>query len=110
MTTRARLVVDGARQLVCFRCPGCREEHRIRVRVSDGSRPQWAWNGSLERPTLVPSVDHRTNPRGHHHYQPDEPSSVCHFFLTSGRLQFLADSTHALAGQTVELPVISPSV
>jgi hypothetical protein len=31
-------------------------------------------------------------------------SSVCHYFLTNGMLQYLRDSTHALAGQTVALP------
>jgi hypothetical protein len=30
--------------------------------------------------------------------------SVCHSFVTDGRIQFLGDCTHALAGQTVDLP------
>jgi hypothetical protein len=30
--------------------------------------------------------------------------SVCHSFVTDGRIQFLGDCTHALANQTVELP------
>lgn len=29
--------------------------------------------------------------------------TVCHLFLTNGKLQFLADCQHALAGQTVEM-------
>lgn len=29
---------------------------------------------------------------------------VCHSFVTDGRIQFLGDCTHALAGQTVDLP------
>jgi hypothetical protein len=32
----------------------------------------------------------------------------CHSFVTDGRIQFLSDSTHALAGQTVDLPEIQP--
>ena len=32
--------------------------------------------------------------------------SVCHSFVTDGRIQFLADSNHALAGQTVDLPEV----
>ena len=28
----------------------------------------------------------------------------CHSFVRSGRIEFLSDSTHALAGQTVDLP------
>jgi len=30
--------------------------------------------------------------------------SVCHSYVTDGRIQFLADCTHALAGLTVDLP------
>jgi hypothetical protein len=30
--------------------------------------------------------------------------NVCHSFVTDGRIQFLTDSNHALAGQTVDLP------
>ena len=29
--------------------------------------------------------------------------SVCHSFVTDGKIQFLGDCTHELAGQTVEL-------
>ena len=29
---------------------------------------------------------------------------ACHSFVTDGRIQFLTDSTHTLAGQTVPLP------
>lgn len=29
---------------------------------------------------------------------------VCHSFVTDGRIQFLSDCTHSLAGQTVDLP------
>jgi hypothetical protein len=29
---------------------------------------------------------------------------VCHSFVTDGRIQFLNDCTHPLAGQTVDIP------
>ena len=29
---------------------------------------------------------------------------VCHSFVTDGRIQFLGDCTHKLAGQTVNIP------
>jgi len=35
---------------------------------------------------------------------PDGIPSVCHSFVTDGRIQFLTDCTHALAGQTVDIP------
>ena len=31
---------------------------------------------------------------------------TCHSFVTDGRIQFLADCTHPLAGQTVDLPEV----
>ena len=72
-----------------FWCPGCETHHSYDVR-EDGGRPNWRFNGDMERPTFTPSL----------HY----PDRVCHLFLTDGRIQFLGDCTHKLAGQTVDLP------
>lgn len=84
--------VDG-QTLVHFWCPGCDGAHQI----VDGT---WSWNGDLERPTFSPSVLVRFDVR-----PPNEHlSTVCHSFVTEGRIQFLGDSTHELAGQTVDLP------
>lgn len=101
-----------------FWCPGCNTTHVVSV----GGGESWQWNGDAERPTFTPSVLVRS---GHHSgryngqgcwcsYNADkiargeEPSGfkceVCHSFITDGRIQFLGDCTHALAGQTVELP------
>jgi hypothetical protein len=33
---------------------------------------------------------------------------VCHSFVTDGRIQFLDDSTHELAGETADLPEWAP--
>ena len=54
----------------------------------------WQFNGDVERPTFTPSVLERYG-----------DSEVNHYFVTDGRIQFLADCTHELAGQTVDLPV-----
>ena len=34
----------------------------------------------------------------------DSMETVCHSFVNNGRIQFLLDCTHHLAGQTVNLP------
>jgi len=81
-----------------FRCPGCDTWHTVRVQAPHN----WTWNGDLERPTLSPSVF--VNAPGNPHRHPTEPS--CHSFVTDGRIQFLGDCTHALAGQTVDLPEV----
>lgn len=74
-----------------FYCPGCKENHAY---MNDG---RWTFNGNLEQPTFQPSLLYT---RGHH---PDPPD-VCHIFMTDGKIQYLSDCTHELAGQTVEVP------
>jgi hypothetical protein len=100
---------------VIFWCPGCQQAHRITY----GNGAPWTWNKSVDKPTFSPSVLIRS---GHYAYDeprdkcwctynaehPESPSSfscqVCHSFVTDGRIQFLGDCTHAMAGQTVDLP------
>lgn len=83
-----------------FWCPGCDGAHMIRVAQANGSG--WGYNGDPERPTFTPSVLVTYN--GSDAGEGDAPPAVCHSFVTDGRIQFLGDCTHALAGQTVELP------
>lgn len=77
-----------------FHCPGCGSGHRVRAK---GPRPCWEWNGSMDQPTFRPSLLIRWgSPKEH----------VCHSFITEGRIEFLSDSTHELAGRTVEIPEV----
>lgn len=80
-----------------FWCPGCDEAHGIPV---DGSRG-WIWNGSLDAPTVSPSIviGRKTWVNGY-----EERLVKCHSFVREGRIEFLGDCTHHLAGQTVDLP------
>lgn len=102
-----------------FDCPGCGEPHIVNITGTNA----WSFNGDHERPTLSPSVLVRN---GHYCNTPpvpgncacdfqerfpdeepwDWPCSICHSYVRDGRIQFLPDSTHALAGQTVDLPEI----
>jgi hypothetical protein len=66
----------------------------------DGT-PNWTWNGSIDAPTLQPSIltkwqagDGNGNPG---------PDIVCHSFVNDGMVEFLSDCTHNLAGQSLEL-------
>lgn len=59
------------------------------------TRPSWAWNGSVDLPTLSPSLlSAGSDVSGDH---------LCHSFIRAGRVQFLSDCSHSLAGQTVDL-------
>ncbi len=88
-------------------CPACNKAHGLHVGL-DG----WTFNDDLERPTFTPSLKATyRHPTGYSNDNPaplgyDGPYSdeVCHSFITDGRIQFLTDSTHSLAGQTVDLP------
>lgn len=51
----------------------------------------WTWNGDTEKPTLRPSV----LTTGH--------NFRCHSWINDGKVQFLNDCSHSLAGQTVDL-------
>lgn len=101
---------------VMFWCPGCREMHGISVNSGVPGR-DWGYNGNPDAPTFTPSVLVRS---GHHvpghegpecwcnwpdkAELPDLQCRICHSFVTDGQIQFLTDSTHELAGQTVPLP------
>jgi len=92
---RVKHVVDGAgaHYGYWFNCPGCGDPHVIPTLPNERG---WAFMGDEETPTFEPSIlVHETSvtPR-------------CHSFVRAGRIEFLSDSTHALAGQTVDLPEI----
>lgn len=90
---RARKVCN----MVYFDCPGCECSHGVSVEPTERPRPIWDWNKSLESPTFRPSVLVTM-------YCGDTVRAICHSFVTDGKIAFLTDSTHELAGQTVELP------
>ncbi len=60
--------------------------------------PNWTWNGSIESPTLKPSI----LSRGLGGPNWDEPF-VSHIWLNDGQCQFLSDCTHDLAGKVLPL-------
>ena len=104
--------------MVLFRCPGCGNAHQVRVDAGFG--PAWGFNGDGDRPTFTPSI----LVRGGHYIHGQTPGNCycdfqeryperepiagkcfcCHSFVTDGKIQFLSDCTHELAGQTVDLP------
>lgn len=90
--SKARLAMGNT---LIWHCPGCGGGHGVPVRSVEG----WGWNESLDNPTLTPSIltyAHETSP-------PFRPQPRCHCFVRDGKIQFLDDCGHALAGQTVEM-------
>lgn len=97
-----------------FDCPGCQMSHVVYTDDYLGSYPaRWSWNGDAERPTFSPSIlvlySRWEPPASQENPNPGqqiEVEHVCHSFVTDGRIQYLSDCTHELAGKTVELPDI----
>lgn len=98
---RAKHVTNekGVHYGVRFECPGCKEAHVVPTLPHMRG---WVSNDDYERPTLSPSIlVHQT--------KRDDGTIViprCHSFVRDGRIEFLGDCDHALAGQTVDLPEI----
>jgi len=103
MSVLSKVLRQPASGCLSFWCPGCGVSHSIRHGAGPG--PRWGWNGDVERPTFTPSVLVRTGRAVDPDFVPMEgdPPEVCHTFVTDGKIQFLGDCTHALAGQTVPL-------
>lgn len=114
---QAEKVTKGTDGTVLFWCPGCEEPHGINTDSSQ-AKPCWEWNDSLTLPTFTPSILVRSvrpieNGKPVHpfrykgSYPPPEgvvDPFICHSYVKDGRIEFLADCSHALAGQTVDLP------
>lgn len=92
---------DGSLYGYRFECPGCAEPHVIPIKPHPKG---WDFTGDEERPTFAPSILVYPSKKWEDGRAVDSPR--CHSFVRDGRIEFLSDSTHALAGQTVDLPEI----
>ena len=75
-----------------FFCPGCECAHFFNTKT-------WSWNGSMDKPTISPSILMMGGIR-----EDTKGEDRCHSFVRDGRIQFLSDCSHKLAGQTVDIP------
>lgn len=92
-----RIIKTPSRGAFAIWCPACKEEHPF-------DKKRWEFNGDFDKPTFSPSMLIRIGPMPEDH--PDAGKiHVCHSFVKEGNIQYLGDCTHAMAGQTIELPV-----
>lgn len=117
MSALSKVLRQAEGGILYFHCPGCSQVHQVPTGAGPG--PRWGYNGDAEKPTFTPSILVRSG-----HFIPEHRGTecyctwdkkdqadfadlkcgVCHSYVTDGRIQFLSDCTHALAGQTVDLP------
>ena len=84
--------LDGADGVVFF-CPACKQPHQIML----AGPTHWTAEGTPDHPTFWPSVKV---------FRPGLlEDETCHSFVTLGRIAYQADSTHAMAGTTVDIPL-----
>lgn len=85
-----------------FHCLGCDDTHQIRLHPNG-----WGWNGDKVKPTFTPSVKvtYPANPKASDDFKEWRTERICHSFVTNGKIQYLDDCAHALAGQTIDLPI-----
>jgi hypothetical protein len=109
-----------------YYCPGCKQAHNVNTAVPAGSNnPAWTFDGDPQSPTFTPSVlvtwsepkninDPQAMERdlalakarrdaGEQNIKLPSVNKVCHHYVTLGRIQYLLDSTHELAGHTVDM-------
>lgn len=114
MSEVAKRWIGDGKEGLHFHCPGCDESHSITYSPSG-----WTWNGDLVKPTISPSILSRSGhyaagfkagdecwctwEKRHPGDSPDFNCAVCHSFVRDGKIEFLGDCTHKLAGQTIDL-------
>jgi len=88
-----------------FWCEGCQKKHA--VWTNKNSNPRWNFNQNLDCPTFTPSllvkgIKYEKDIEGKP-IQGTERDAICHLFITDGKIQYLGDSHHHLAGKTIEM-------
>jgi hypothetical protein len=89
--------------MLIFYCEGCEQCHGVNNR--------WTFNEDFIHPTFSPSilvrgtipVTDNESERIMNGEKIEPKKFVCHSFVENGKIRFLDDCTHKLAGQTVEL-------
>ena len=102
MPKLSEVVDEGGRKNYYFDCPGCKERHSvITCPIGSDDVGCWQFNGDVEAPTVRPGIMSRIPASD------DSEASICHVFVTDGRLYFWHDCTHELRGLSIEMEEIN---
>lgn len=99
ITTRGQTIEDGRRAY--FYCPACDTLHAFAIERPAGHEPCWRFDGNEDAPTFWDSyLSYYTHP------ETKKRVTLCHLHLKAGRISYLNDCPHRMAGQTIDLPEI----
>jgi hypothetical protein len=78
--------------LYLFHCPACKFDHMVRTK---GDGPTWEVTGIEEdNPTVSPSILVNAYVLG---------GDKCHSFVRNGKIEYLPDCSHSLAGKIADM-------
>lgn len=109
MDNKISTVEKGSWFEFIFYCEGCGHSHGFRTATWEQPtglteeqkklfQHKWTFNGNLEKPTIRPSL---------HIWIEDKngnKTTTCHSFVTDGKIEYLSDCRHKLAGKTIDMP------
>lgn len=81
-------------------CAGCQHAHVFRIDRPGRKGPVWSFNGNMEKPTFSPSMrEFIPEGRDKDNNITRQEKTTCHYILTDGVINYLADSSeHTLRG------------
>jgi len=85
---------NDAASTLDIHCPGCQKIHSIPLNKNLDNSNHFFWNGNVNSPSVLPSVDINNK----------QPDKHCHFYLIDGKIHYLPDCFHEYQSQTVDLP------
>jgi hypothetical protein len=70
---------------------------------------RWSYNGDPFNPTFSPSINEAWGKPGQslEDFRREGPAGRNHCFIRDGKIEYLGDCTHRLAGQTVDIPPLT---
>lgn len=74
---------NNNKKIYTFYCPGCKHSHMF--------NEEWTFNNDMEKPTFSPSLLNYND------------IERCHIFVRDGKIEYLSDCSHELAGKIVDM-------
>lgn len=99
---------DGGQSAHIF-CPACNCTHALKLKVPQTNGAMWNFDGNVQNPTFVPSLNVKTGSYAVPSFIDPEGllPTICHSIIKNGQIEYCGDCTHKFAGQTLTLPEIN---